>query len=185
MEDVSKEKWKSTHSFCTNCGKIHRYKPRRIGRNTPTQAAAPAKSGGGLLSRLVRGPTVTPLDKLLKTRTELEGGIYGQAQWYVRHQQDFGRKRWPLLVAARGWGDPNVTQGKYVRPPQGTMELGFPVYSGTWYGRTPLGYFDYFADGGMAGGGMRMGAECAHGTWGNCVAAPVFGNGFGESGGGA
>ena len=145
MADVHAQREMEKHSFL-----LHQLREqlqsteRRIEklRNSATPVAAPAKSSGGFLSRLARGPTVTPLDKLLKTKAELESGIDGQAKWYVERQLDFGRKRWPLLVAARGWGDPDVTEGKYVRPPQGTMELGFPVYSGTWYGRTPLGYFD-------------------------------------------
>jgi hypothetical protein len=189
MEDVDAQREMEKHSFLLNQFREKlQSTERRIERlrNPATQAAAPAKSSSGLLSRLLRGPTVTPLDKLLKTRDDLESSIDGQARWYVERQQDFGRKKWPLLVAAMGWGDANVSEGKYARPPQGTVELGFPAYSGTWYGRTPLGYFDYFVDGGMAGGGVWMGVGmcAARFDGGNCVAAPVHDGGYGESGGG-
>jgi hypothetical protein len=47
------------------------------------------------------------------------------------HTKEWGRQRWPLLSAARGWGDPRVTHGKFQRPPQGSIELPFPIYAAT------------------------------------------------------
>ena len=182
MADVHAQREMEKHSFL-----LHQLREqlqsteRRIEklRNSATPVAAPAKSSGGFLSRLARGPTVTPLDKLLKTKAELESGIDGQAKWYVERQLDFGRKRWPLLVAARGWGDPNVTEGKYVRPPQGTMSWAFRCTAAHgMVERRSVTLTNYFVDGGMAGGGMRTGAGmcAARFDGGNCVAAPVYGN---------
>ena len=42
-------------------------------------------------------------------------------------------------MAPRGWGDPRVTEGKWVRPPQGIASLDFPIYAAAWYDNKLLG----------------------------------------------
>jgi Glycine-rich domain-containing protein-like len=86
-------------------------------------------------------------------------------------RKKWGRQRWPLLCAARGWGDARVTHGKFKRPPQGTTELPFPVFAATWYAVGALGYYDYFAGRGVEGGGMRIGGGMCGARFdgGNCT----------------
>jgi hypothetical protein len=102
-------------------------------------------------------------------------------QYEIRHhdvkKEDWGRKRWLLLVAARGWGDPTVTEGKFERPPQGTTSLQFPIFAATWYDNKELGYYNYVSGwrgdgGGVEGGGVRVGGGMCAGRFdgGNCVA---------------
>lgn len=92
-------------------------------------------------------------------------------------RQGWGRQRWPLLVAARGWGSHDVTLGQINRPPQGTETVEFPLYAATWYDKKPLGYYDYVfgGKGGVIyGGGARVGGGMCAGKFdgGNCVAPP-------------
>jgi hypothetical protein len=91
-----------------------------------------------------------------------------------QRREQWGRQRWPLLCAARGWGDPKVTHGKWKRPPQGTMELPFPVYAATWYDNVGLYYYNYLTGRGIEGGGMRIGGGMCGAVFdgGNCKAIP-------------
>jgi hypothetical protein len=96
---------------------------------------------------------------------------------HKKSREDWGRLRWPLLVAARGWGDPSTPDGRYTRPPQGTLEVDFPMYAATWYDAKPLGYYDYvFGDRGgvIYGGGARVGGGMCAGKLdgGNCAVPP-------------
>jgi hypothetical protein len=88
----------------------------------------------------------------------------------------WGRQRWPLLCHARGWGDNRVTEGKFKRPPQGTMELPFPVFAATWYENKSLGYYNYFTGKGVEGGGMRVGGGMCGAIFngGNCAPKPII-----------
>ncbi|CAK7201594.1 hypothetical protein SEUCBS139899_004302 [Sporothrix eucalyptigena] len=92
----------------------------------------------------------------------------------------WGRERWPLLVKARGWGDPKVTAGEWVRPSQGSNSLSFPIYAATWYDDKQLGYHSYIRGGRSATGALTVesgglvagGGQCGgHFDGGNCVAA--------------
>jgi hypothetical protein len=85
--------------------------------------------------------------------------------------QVWGRQRWPLLCAARGWGDATVTHGQFKRPPAGSTELPFPVYAATWYENRDLDYYNYLNARGVEGGGMRVGGGMrgARFDGGNCA----------------
>jgi hypothetical protein len=102
-------------------------------------------------------------------------GLIG-AQRLLRNK--WGRERWPLLCHARGWGDDRVTEGKFKRPPQGTMELPFLVFAATWYEDKSLGYYNYFTGRGVEGGGMRVGGGMCGAIFdgGNCTPTPVVNN---------
>ncbi|KAF8848217.1 hypothetical protein BDZ45DRAFT_810936 [Acephala macrosclerotiorum] len=76
----------------------------------------------------------------------------------------WGRARWPLLCAARGWGDPNVTEGKWRHLAQGSNKLDFMIYAATWYANKELGYYDY-ANGKVAGGGLAVGGGMCAGNF--------------------
>ncbi|KAN0101525.1 hypothetical protein V8E51_012035 [Hyaloscypha variabilis] len=97
----------------------------------------------------------------------------------IRLQDEFraawGRKRWPLLVQARGWGDMVPTKGQFRREPQGSTSLDFPIYAATWYDRKELGYYDYVSGGrggagAIDGGGLAVGGGMCGGRFdgGNC-----------------
>jgi hypothetical protein len=69
-------------------------------------------------------------DRATDTRAKyLKKGLRREERY--EHTKAWGRQRWPLLCAARGWGDPRVTHGKFQRPPQGSVELPFPIYAAT------------------------------------------------------
>lgn len=53
----------------------------------------------------------------------------------------------------RGWGDIVPTKEKFLRQPQGSTSLDFPIYSATWYDKRTLGYYDYVS-GGRCGCGV-------------------------------
>lgn len=135
--------------------------------------------GGGALSRLFRAATVDRSQHatLLANRSGQEA-VFRQI---VRNSDElraiWGRQRWPLLVAARGFGDPSVTAGAYVRPSQGSPELAFPIYPATWYDDKQMGYYDYVkggktGSGAIEGGGVRVGGAMCGGKFdgGNCAA---------------
>jgi hypothetical protein len=118
---------------------------------------------------------------------ESEGiGDYYHGGHTISDEREAGmwRQRWPLLVAAKGWGE-------WVRPPQGTASLDFPVYAATWYDDKALGYYNYITGGrdggaGMEGGGIRVGGAMCAGRFdgGNCVAAVIRESSNNNGGGG-
>jgi hypothetical protein len=87
-------------------------------------------------------------------------------QLHQRHKElreGWGRNRWPLLVAARGRGDPTVTAGQFIRQPQGTGVVNSPTYAANWHDQKPLGHYDYVfggKGGGIYGGGPRLAVAC-------------------------
>jgi hypothetical protein len=101
------------------------------------------------------------------------------------NREAWGRQRWPLLCAARGWGDPRVTHGKWSRPAQGSTELSFPVYAATWYDDRGMQYYNYLTGHGIEGGGMRIAAGLCGAVFngGNCKAEYVSTSSCGGGGG--
>ena len=140
---------------------------------------------GGLMKRMLKTVAAelgsyTPGSRpaLKKWKLNLTSAIEQDMYWYPAQREAWGRERWPLLVAARGWGDPRVTAGAWVRPPQGTASLDFPIFAATWYDNKDLGYYNYITGGpdgggGITGGGVRLGGAMCAGRFdgGNCVAA--------------
>jgi Glycine-rich domain-containing protein-like len=160
-----------------------------------------SSSGGGRTSgfmrRLVKAAITEisdsgPRNKLSVDLNSSKARVTSTIQFHDEMRQAWGRNRWPLLCAARGFGDATVTEGKFRRPPQGTATLDFPVYAATWYDNKQLGYYDYVTggrrrDGKIDGGGIRMGAAMCGGRFdgGNCVARIIRpNNNPGCSGGG-
>jgi hypothetical protein len=139
------------------------------------------KAGTGSLSRLLRGALQHDLRSSTKAnRASTEKRVETLQRWAREKREEWGRERWPLLVRARGWGDPAVTAGRWKRPPQGTNELNFPIYAATWYDNKQLGYYDYVrggraGPGAVEGGGLPLGGGQCGGRFdgGNCV-APVI-----------
>jgi hypothetical protein len=112
--------------------------------------------------------------RLISKRTQ----VFSQKDKLISEERElrkkWGRERWPLLCHARGWGDDRVTEGKFKRPPQGTMELPFPVFAATWYENKSLGYYNYITGRGVEGGGMRVGGGMCGAKFdgGNCSPKP-------------
>jgi hypothetical protein len=161
----------------------------QLAKAPPTPA--PSASSGGFMTRLLKAAVAD--DKL---RQQLQSSANHAArsvrEMHKHHQEcreGWGRQRWPLLVAVRGWGDPTVPKGAYRRAPQGTREVNFPIYAATWYDQKPLGYYDYVfgGKGGVIyGGGARVGGGMCAGKFdgGNCVAPPPPRPSAGDSSGG-
>jgi hypothetical protein len=112
--------------------------------------------------------------------------IKSQTGVQASNRQRWGRERWPLLVAAQGWGDPDCRPGK-VR--EGTEDLPFPIYNATWYDNKALGCYNYIngernGGNGEEGGGIRVGgAMCgAFFGGGNCYDDPVISTSSHKSG---
>ena len=153
---------------------------RKLAPAPPTQPEPkPSSKSGGFMKRLVQ-VAKSELGERSSLQTNQAASAKRIQEKISEHQierQAWGRERWPLLVAARGWGDPRVTEGKWVRPPQGTASLDFPIYPATWYDNKELGYYDYVfggreGGGGIEGGGVRVGGAMCAGRFdgGNCVA---------------
>jgi Glycine-rich domain-containing protein-like len=140
------------------------------------------KGGGGFMKRLAKAAKSELVggdeqSKLEGNQRGLAGIIQRDLKYQEEERQAWGRQRWPFLVAARGWGDPRVTEGKWVRPAQGTTSLDFPIYAATSYDNKELGYYNYISGGregggGIEGGGIRLGGAMCAGKFdgGNCVA---------------
>jgi len=135
----------------------------------------------GFMTRLLRTVVAdaepTPYEKAIRNRNIIITQIRIAQSWQGGRPAT-GRKRWPLLVAARGWGDPRPTLGAYNRPSQGTQTVNFPMYAATWYDRKPIGFYDYLSGGDgvgfFSGGGAGLGGGMCAGKFdgGNCVAPP-------------
>jgi Glycine-rich domain-containing protein-like len=131
-----------------------------------------------LLKAAVADPRPTPYEMALHRRNHIIANIHNAQYNHRKTQESLGRTRWPLLVAARGWGNPNVTFGAYNWPSQGTQTVDFPMYVATWYDLKPLGFYDYTYGGDgvgvIKGGGARLGGGMCAGKFdgGNCVAPP-------------
>ena len=61
----------------------------------------------------------TPRQNALKSCERITRRMCDAQLHHKRVQESWGRRRWPLLVAARGWGNPEVTLGEKNRPSQG------------------------------------------------------------------
>jgi hypothetical protein len=129
----------------------------------PSLSFSSPAGGGSPMMRLLR---IAAMDhnpyQTIMDRNSVVAHISRRIRSHAEARQSWGRERWPLLVAARGWGDPTVTHGKFVRPPQGTAKLNFPIYAATWYDEKQLGYYDYVTGGkggggAIEGGGVRVG----------------------------
>jgi hypothetical protein len=136
-------------------------------------------SGSGSMTRPRNAATSShAAAQRLRSESDADANLVQQMQQtHQTFREGWGRLRWPLLVAARGWGDPSTPDGQYTRPPQGTLEVDFPMYAATWYDAKPLGYYDYvFGDGGgvIRGGGARVGGGMCAGKLdgGNCAVPP-------------
>ena len=89
---------------------------------------SPSASSGGFMTRLLKAAVADD-----KPRQQLPNSAINAArkvrEMHKHHQEcheGWGRQRWPLLVAARGWGDPSVTAGKYPRHLRAQERLIFP-----------------------------------------------------------
>jgi hypothetical protein len=156
---------------------------RKIANSAPPPpiSSPTPKSGGGFMKRLAKAAKSelvgTEQSKLEASQLGMASMIKYDIKTHEEDRQSWGRQRWPLLVAARGWGDPRVTAGKSVRPPQRTTSLDFPIFAATWYDNKELGYYNYISGGlggggGIEGGGLRVGGGMCAGRFdgGNCVA---------------
>ncbi|KUJ16763.1 uncharacterized protein LY89DRAFT_782038 [Mollisia scopiformis] len=134
-------------------------------------------------SRIVRSVFRVAIDGVTHSesakahRLKLVKKMNDEIAWYAELRKKWRHTRWPLLVAARGWGDPNLTSGAYSRPSQGTRDLPFAIYGATWYDNKPLGYHDYpnlarDAENGIVGGGLGADGGMCGGKFdgGNCAA---------------
>lgn len=107
--------------------------------STLSASSSARAGGGGFMKRLVKAAVDSgPRRSAISNRDGRIRKIPNEMRHHEKMRQAWGRARWPLLVAARSFGDPTMTQGKYVRPPQGTADLNFPVYPATWYDNKQL-----------------------------------------------
>ena len=142
----------------------------------PAQPAARPRSSlmGRVLHRTVRSnvPVFAPPTRRDRLQIELGEKInfVNNQRTFASDRQEWGRQRWPLLCAARGWGESFPTCGEWKRPYQGTTELPFPVYAATWYEDRALDYYNYLEGRGIEGGGMRVGGGMCGAVFdgGNC-----------------
>jgi hypothetical protein len=159
----------------------------------PSLSSSEAEGGGGsFMKRVFKVATkdMGSRGKLLSNQKSQAASINLRIQRHREDREGWGRRRWPLLVAARGWGDLRVTEGQWVRPFQGSTSLDFPIYAATWYDRRDLGYYNYITggknhNGGIDGGGLRVGGGMCAGRFdgGNCVAV-VYRDSDNNAGGG-
>jgi hypothetical protein len=118
-----------------------------------------------------------PREQLQNSAAHAAREVRAIHKYHQQIRESWGRARWRLLVAERGWGDPTDTNGAYPRTLQGTQEVNFPMYAATWYDQKLLGYYDYVFGGKggcIYGGGARVGGGMCAGKFdgGNCVALP-------------
>lgn len=145
-----------------------------------SMSSSAAKGGGGSFMKCLVNVATSEFGECALLLANQGIIIMEEMRYQTEERQAWGRQRWPLLVAARWWGDPRVTAGQWVRPPQGTASLDFPIYAATWYDNKELGYYNYITggrDGGarIEGGGIRVGGAMCAGRFdgGNCVAAVI------------